>query len=88
MQLHYDQEWDGYCQWWVTWNNHSLFRSQAIIKKHMILMHDINLWFDSTKIPHIAESEMRGRAGYGFKTRNDALLFFLRWQDASIGVLE
>jgi hypothetical protein len=86
MIVHNEPHWHHSHKWWVTWNNHSSHGTQLIACAQLSLSVDFREWLEAAKINFVVDNNKQGRAGYGFKTREDALLFYLRWQDDALGV--
>jgi hypothetical protein len=88
MKVHNEPDWHPTHQWWVTWNNYRVSKMPAQMRQQTTLIMNFKSWFDTNNIRPTYDSNLRGNAGYGFKQQNEAMLFFLRWQNESIGLLD
>jgi hypothetical protein len=88
MTIHHEPHWHFSHKWWVTWNNYSTHGTQLSVCFQLSLSVDFGEWLEAAKINFVVDNDRQGRAGYGFITREDALLFYLRWQDSALGVFD
>jgi hypothetical protein len=88
MKVHIEPDWHPTHKWWVTWNNYRVSCMPPQIQQQMNLINNFTSWFDNNNIRPVSESNIKGNAGYGFKQQNEAMLFFFRWQDYTIGIFD